>query len=198
MTAAVLASDNHLKPGMPLENGREAGEQLRRDDEETRPAVAQHEIVVGGGQQGVDRNRHDPRLDCAEKGGREIDAVEQAVQDALLRQDAHRGDEIGEAVDALGEIGIAVGAAIVADGDLLRPAGVEVAADEIDGGVVGAWQGRQGWLPAAFSTLPDHRASPDSSLVGYGTGIVRPSRRALRALLRMRWNIDGTHKSSSS
>ncbi len=180
MPVPILAGDDHLEPGMALENRREACEQRLRDDEEPRAAVAQHKIVITSRQQRVDGNRHDSRLDRAEESGREVDAVEQAEQDALLRRDAEADGEIGEAVDPLGEIAVAVGAAIVANGDLLAAPRLEVAVDEIDGGVVVAWQWGQGWLPAAFSTLPDHRASPRANLcVGPASRVLRDGRSSL-------------------
>jgi len=94
---------------MTLENWGESREQRLRDDEQARAAVAQHEIIIRRRQQRVDRDRHDPRLDRAEEGGGKVDAVEQAEHDALLRRDAEAGDEIGEAVDPLGEVGVAIG-----------------------------------------------------------------------------------------
>src|SRR5262249_54934807 len=89
-----------------------------------------------GGEQRVDRHRHDPGLDGAEEGGREIDRVEEAKHDALLEHDAELRKDIGEAVDALGKLAVAVGAALVAHRDLAGATCRKIAPDEVDGGVV--------------------------------------------------------------
>ena len=89
-----------------------------------------------GGQLSVDRNRHDPGLDRAEKRGREVDRVVQAEEDPLLGLNAEPAHEIGKPAHPFGKLGIAIMPAIVDKSCLCAPPGREVALDQIGGGVV--------------------------------------------------------------
>jgi hypothetical protein len=75
----TAAGDQHVPQVRKLAEERgEHRQQRGRDDEHAGATVAQHELVVGGRQQRVDRHRHDPRLDRAKEGNREVDAVVEA------------------------------------------------------------------------------------------------------------------------
>jgi len=106
------------------------------DDQRARARVAQHEVVVAGGEQGVGGDRHDAGLDAAEEGGREVDGVEQAQHDAALGPDAEVGEHVAEAVHPLGEFAICIAAGIVDEGGLVAAPGLQVALDQVPGGVV--------------------------------------------------------------
>src|SRR6185437_112675 len=54
----------------------------------------------------------------------------------LLGLQAEPAQRIGGAVDALGELGISIGAAVVAERHLACAPGLQVALDEVDGSVV--------------------------------------------------------------
>ena len=137
-----LAAGHHhlLQRGLLRQDGREAVIERVGDDERAGAAVAQHEIVIRGGQQRVDRDRNDAGLDRAQEERREIHGVEKTEQHALFRLDTEAAQSVGGTVDPLGKLGIGEGGAIVAKGGLGAAPGLEVALDEIDGSVVVARQ----------------------------------------------------------
>ena len=88
-----------------------------------------------------------PGLDRPEKGGRKIDAVLQAEQDALFRVKAEPPRKIGEPANPPGELRIAVLPSIVDDRDLGPAPGSEVALDQVGGRVVGRFAVHRAILP---------------------------------------------------
>ena len=90
-------------------------------------AILEHEAVIVLGHQRVDRNGDHPGLDGAEKRGRPIDSVEQANEDAFFGAHAKPAQHVAEALDTIGEIGIAVFAAMIDESDPVGAAGIEIA-----------------------------------------------------------------------
>ncbi len=111
-------------------------QQILGDDQQPGAAVAQHEAVIVLGHQRIDRDRDHAGLDRAEERGRPVDGVEQTHQHALLAADAQRAQHVAEALGALGEIGIAVFAAMIDEGDLAGAAGIEIALENVGGEIV--------------------------------------------------------------
>jgi hypothetical protein len=99
---------------------------LLRHHQKPGPAVLEHEAVIILGQQRVDWNRDHTGLDRAEEGGRPIDAVEKADENALLAADVERLQRAGEAVDPRGEIAIGPAPARIDIGDFLAAPGVQI------------------------------------------------------------------------
>ena len=89
----------------------EFGIKLIGDDQEPGAAVVEHEAVIVGGEQRVDRHRHHAGLDRAEECRRPIDGIEEAQQHALLAAEPERTQHVAEALHALGEV--AVGPSLV-------------------------------------------------------------------------------------
>jgi hypothetical protein len=89
-------------------------------------------------------------LDGAEKRGRPIDGVEQANQDAFFAAQAETAQHMAEPLDAVGEIGIAVFAAMIDEGDLVGAAGVEIALQDVGGEIVVARHRGRGWQLALW------------------------------------------------
>src|SRR6202030_667143 len=108
----------------------------RGDDDGASAAVGRHEGEFGGSQLRVDRNRNGPGLDRAEKGGREIDCVMKAKDDALLRMNAEPAYEIGKPAHPLGGLGIAVIAVIVDESGLRAAPASDVSPNQIGRGIV--------------------------------------------------------------
>ena len=105
MAVALLAGHQDvLEIGARLDEVLETRIELFRYDEEPRPAVLQHEAVVGLGHQRVDGDRDHAGLDGAEKRGRPVDGVGQADEDALLARDAEAAQHLAELRDPLGEL----------------------------------------------------------------------------------------------
>ncbi|HEV2548930.1 MAG TPA: hypothetical protein VGU20_16430 [Stellaceae bacterium] len=125
-----------LQRRLAPQDRREAVQKRRGDDKRAGAAVAQHEIVVGGGEQRVDRHRHDAGLDGTQEHGREIDGIEQAKQHPLLRLDTKAAKGAGGAIDPLAQRRIGVAAAIVVKRRLAAAPSLEVPLDQVDGGVV--------------------------------------------------------------
>src|SRR5579885_2558134 len=96
-------------------------------DQKARPAVLEHEAIIVLGHQRIDRHRDDAGLDGAEEGGRPVDRVEEADQDALFAPDAERAQHMTEAFDARGKITVGVFAAMIDIGNLVGATGVEIA-----------------------------------------------------------------------
>ena len=79
-------------------------EQRVADHERTRAAVAEGVLVVPGPPHGVERDRHEARLDGAEERVGERRSVLQDQRDALLGLDAKAPQCGAEPVDALGDL----------------------------------------------------------------------------------------------
>ena len=136
---AVPVVAGHDDMGEVLARPDQIGEfrqQLFGHDQQPGPAVVEHEAVIVLGHQRVDRHRHDARLDRAEEGGRPIDGVEQADEDALLAADAERAQHVAEALDALGKLAIGPAAARIDKGEFAGAAGIEIALENIGGEIV--------------------------------------------------------------
>ena len=133
----VRAGDNHVPQCRLIrQHPRDLVVKRVGDDERAGAAVAEHEIIVGGGQQRVDGHRHHAGFDRAQKGHREIDSIEQDEEHALLGLEAELAQRIGAAIDPLGERTISEARLAVAEGDFVRPARLQVPLDQIDRGVV--------------------------------------------------------------
>ena len=99
---AVAPRHDHVREvRLFAEQRRERRQQLDRDDQRARAAVAQHVVVVVRREQRVRRDRDDARLDRAEEGRREVDRVEQAEEHALLLREPESAQGVGAAIDAL-------------------------------------------------------------------------------------------------
>ena len=111
-------------------------QQLGRRDDCARAAVGEQIREIGRRKERVDRHRNGTVRDRAEEGGGEVDRVEQDEQDALLAEDAERGECAGEGVDARGELRVRRAAVFVDECQAIGVRG-KVALDEIGRGVIG-------------------------------------------------------------
>ena len=87
-----------------------------------RARMLEHVGVVVGGEQGVDRDRHDAGEHRAEEGDRPVGAVVHEQHHALLALDAGVLERRGEAAHALVERAVGERARVVDEGDLVRRA----------------------------------------------------------------------------
>jgi hypothetical protein len=127
MTAAIVAGDDDMgEIGRRRDAVLEFRQQFRRYHQQPRPRIRQDETVIVLGHQRVDRHRHHAGLDGAEKGGRPVDGVGQADQDAFFAANTEAAQHMAEAVDPVGQRGIGADAAIVDEGRLATAAGVEI------------------------------------------------------------------------
>ena len=111
-------------------------QQRRGDDDGAGAAVSRHEGKFRGRELRVDRDRHGPGLDRAEKGGRKVYSVMEAQKNALLRMNAEPAHEIGKPAHSFGELGIAVMPAVVDKSSLCATPGSEVSLDQVGCGIV--------------------------------------------------------------
>src|SRR5262249_751052 len=107
--------------------------------------VVEKEGVALVGNKLIDRTGDDARLDRTKKGGRPIDAIEQANEDAFFAAHAEPAQDVAEALDPVGEIAIAVFAAMIDESDLVAAPGLEIALQDVDGEVVVARHGGCAW-----------------------------------------------------
>ena len=91
-----------------------------------RARMLEHVGVVVGGEQGVDRDRHDAREHRAEERDRPVGAVEHEQQHALLALDAGVPQRRGEAARALVELAVGERARVVDEGGLVRASRVRL------------------------------------------------------------------------
>ena len=137
MAVRLLAGHDHMRE--VFAGADQPGEfrvKLFGNDQEPRPAVGEHEAVIVLGHERVDRHRDHAGLDRAEEGGRPVDAVEEAHEDALLAADAERAQHVAEALDALGEIAVGPAAARIDKGQFCGTAGIEIALENVGGEIV--------------------------------------------------------------
>ena len=118
-----------------VDQGCERRQQRLRHEQRPRARVPQHVVVVAGGQLRVDGDRNDSRLDRAEERRREVDRIVERQQDPLLAANAQPGQCVGKAVDASGELLVRGASGVVDIRKLPAAAGVEIAADQVGGGV---------------------------------------------------------------
>ena len=132
------ARDDHFRsgPGQQRHRRLHCRQYRCRHHHRACPAVAEHKGEFVGAELGVDRDRHDSGLDRPEKGGREVDAIMQAQEDALLVVEAEPARSIGEPVHSAGKLGIGVLPAIIDDRGLRSAPSRKVALDQISRGVV--------------------------------------------------------------
>ena len=129
------ASDDH-RAHLVSALGHRCGErrrQRRRDDRRLGPAVLEHVGVVGGGEQGVEGDRHDAGVEATEKRHRPLARVEHQQQHALLAAQAEAEQAARKASRALGKLAIAETRPIVDERELVRPrcVGLEQVAREV-------------------------------------------------------------------
>ena len=60
------------------------------------------------------------------------------MQNALLAPHVERAQRVAETLDAVGECAVGPAAALIDEGDLVGPAGIEIALENIGGEIVGA------------------------------------------------------------
>ena len=111
-------------------------QQRLRDEQHPRAAVHQHIGILFGGQQRVERHRHDSGADAAEKDDREIDGVEHHHGDALLAPHAEPPEQVAEPPGlhlkpAIGDLGDGI-----AEHHLIAAAGRHIAVQQIGHGIV--------------------------------------------------------------
>src|ERR1700722_20432914 len=114
----------------------EAIEQRRRDREHLRTAIAQHESVISGRQQCVDRDRHRTDLQRAPEQRDEIDSVHYAEQHSLLHLDAEADEYITRSIYSGRQIRVAVAPLIVDVRSLAVPSFKKMAIDKMARGIV--------------------------------------------------------------
>ena len=139
----------------------EFGQQLLGHDQEPRPRILEHELVIVLGEQRVDRHRDDAGLDGAEERGRPVDGVGEAHQHALFAAHVERAQHVTEALDARRQRRVAVAAAMIDIGDFLAAPGVEIALENVGGEVVVArhgvdWRAHLGRSSQGMDKLPTH------------------------------------------
>ena len=121
------------------QRGLQRGQQRGRHQRRLRAAVAQHEGVVVGGEQGVHSHRHHARVQRAQKRHRPVGAVVHQQQHAVLAPQADRPQTGCAAADLVFQLAVGQCALVIDQGGLVGPAGV--VCDEM-GGKVEACGGR--------------------------------------------------------
>ena len=122
-----------------LDERLELRQQLLRHEQRLGPAVGQHVLVIFRRQQRVDRDRHDAGLDGAEERHRPIDGIMHRDEDAVFHAHVHRQQRAAEAIDPFREFAERILPAVVDVGGLAGAACLQIAADQVFGGVVVAW-----------------------------------------------------------
>ena len=107
------------------------------DEQHPGAAIRQHIGVLIRRQQRVERHRHHPGADRAEKHHREIDGVEHDHGDALFAADAETAQHVGDAAAlllqrAVGQFGNRVG-----EGELAAAALIDIAVEQPTHGIIG-------------------------------------------------------------
>src|SRR5512141_2624989 len=96
----------------------------RADDSDTRAAVIEQVFVVARFEQRVHGHGHAADLDGAEEAGGEVGRVQQEEEYPLFHAHAELSAQgVAEAIDALGEFGVADAVAGTLDGDLFGTCG---------------------------------------------------------------------------
>ncbi len=104
----------------------ERRQQRGGDDDGTRAAVRQHVCVVGGGQQRVDGDRDHPAVQRAQERHGPVDVVLCDEQQALLAAEAEGRQRRRKPAGARCKVGVGEAAIVVAIGDALAAARVEL------------------------------------------------------------------------
>src|SRR5262249_8149718 len=89
--------------------------------------------------------------DRAEECRRPVDGVEEANQYAFFRAHAELAQYMAEALDPVGELGIAIFAAMIDEGDLVGAASVEIARKDIGREIVVARHRGRAWRSARLT-----------------------------------------------
>ena len=131
------AGNNHAAQRGDVPDQRlKRGQQRLGHDQALGARVAQHEVEVGRGQQGVGRHRHYTGQDATQKSHRPFRGVQHGQQHTALGGEALGPQRISKAVGLIGEF--AVGQRGTADGidkgELVGAAGM--ALQQVMGGVV--------------------------------------------------------------
>ncbi len=97
--------------------------------------MLEHVGEVVGGEEGVDRDRHDARQHGAEEGDRPVGAVLHQDQHALLALDAALLERGGEPAGALVELAVSHRSGVIDERRLARPPGVgpQEVSSEVEG-----------------------------------------------------------------
>jgi len=133
---SATGDDGGLRLRQFSQGGGHCRQHRRGDDDRPSPGIGEHERVFASGELGVDRHRNDPCLDRAQEGGRKVDRVVKAEEDALLRKDVKSAQQIGKPAHPIGEFGISVATAIVDEGRLRPTPGNEVALEKVGSGII--------------------------------------------------------------
>jgi hypothetical protein len=88
--------------------------------------VTEDVAVLVGGEQGVDRDRHDAGVHCAEESDRPVVAVVHQQEHPLLPANPRREQSGGELPDAFGQVAVAECPVIVGERDLVGALPVEL------------------------------------------------------------------------
>ncbi len=114
---------------------------------DARACVGEYVGVLLGGEQRIERHRHDAGADRAEEDHGEVDGVEQHQRDAVLAPDAAALEQVREPRALAPELIIGQPPLAVDERDLVGASGRDVAVEKVARGVVGLAHG-----------MPDGRA----------------------------------------
>jgi hypothetical protein len=133
----VTGNNDVLEIRHPADHGLHDRQQRFGDEQHPGAAIRQHIGVLIRRQQRVERHRHYPGADRAEKHRREIDGVEHDHGHPLFAADAETAQRVGDAAAlllqrAVGQFGNRVG-----EGELAATALVDIAVEQPAHGIVG-------------------------------------------------------------
>ena len=141
----VAGDDDMIEIGHSPEHILDHRQQRLGNEQHPGAAIRQHIGVLIGGQQRVERHRHDAGADRAEKHDRKICCVEHDHRDALFAADTKTAQQIGEAAALLLQIAIGQLGNRIDEGEFFRPPFVDIAVEQPGHGIVGV---------AAHAALP--------------------------------------------
>ena len=138
MAVAIVTRDNDmLEIRHPADHVLHHRQQRFGDEQHPGAAIRQHIGVLIRRQQRVERHRHHPGADRAEKHHREIDGVEHDHGDPLFTADAETAQHVGDTAAlllqrAIGQFGNRVG-----ESELAAAALIDIAVEQPAHGIVG-------------------------------------------------------------
>ena len=134
----VLAGDDDmLEIGHPPDHVLDHGQQRFGNEQHAGAAIRQHIGVLIGGEQRIERHRHDAGTDRAQKHRRKIRRVQHDHGDAFFAADAKPAQHVGDAAAlllqaAIGQLGNGVG-----EGEFVAAALVDIAVEQPGHRIVG-------------------------------------------------------------
>jgi hypothetical protein len=131
----AVGEDDLADVGRAGESRLEDRPERRRDDERLGARIGEHVGILFASQQRIERDRHDPGADCAEKGDREIDRVEHRQRDAILAPQSEAQQQTRKTAGLLLQLPVSQRAFRFDEGKLVGAPFSDVAVDKIGAGV---------------------------------------------------------------